>query len=152
MVSMKNVNVNENVFKGFVQYQKDLFNEMGFDSFTPSAAEEVISEFVNYRYFQSLMYEIIYDEQEWYDEEQWQDLCEYYGCDTNEDAARMELNNYMENEDAIDWYRNRYGENEFFRAVQENDLLDFNGMSEWLIKHDGLEYYMEEQYKFYKNI
>ena len=98
------------------------------------------------------MYDIIYDEQEWYDEEQWQELCEYYGCDTCEEAARMELNDYMENEDAIDWYRNRYGENEFFRAVQENDLLDFNGMSEWLIKHDGLEYYMEEQYKFYKNI
>ena len=127
-------------FEEYVEYQKELFAEMGFDSFSYEAREEVIDQFVNKKYFQDYMYDYIKEGQEWYDEDEWQELCEKYECDSYEEAADKELFDYMEYEDGIDWFRRTHGEDSFENEILANDLLDYENMAKWIMEQDGIKF------------
>lgn len=128
--------------KEFYNYQKNLIDDMGLESFSEWAQDYIINNFVDDEWFMEAMRESF----------------EYYISDINEEPADNEefenrlkeeifesgckdeedyLNYLCDLESPIEWFLSNFGQNEFNIIVKENNLINWDDVINWVAREDG---------------
>ena len=126
----------------FYNYQKNLIDDMGLESFSEWAQDYIIDNFVDDEWFMEAMREHF----------------EYYISDINEEPADDEkfenrlkeeifavacedeedyLNYLCDLESPIEWFLNSFGKDEFNATVKEYDLINWEDVINWVAREDG---------------
>ena len=123
-------------------YQKNLIDDMGLESFSGWAQDYIIDNFVNDEWFMDVMVESFEDyisglNEELADDEKFENRLEEelvnYNCEDEEGL----LDYYCSLEEPTDWFLNNFGEDEFNRTVKENNLIDWEDVINWVAREDG---------------
>ena len=126
----------------FYNYQKNLIDDMGLESFSEWAQDYIIDNFVDDEWFMEAMresfeYYISDINEEPADDEKFenrlQEEISEYDCETEEDY----LNYLCDLELPIQWFLNNFSEDEFNRTVKEYDLIDWEDVINWVAHEDG---------------
>lgn len=153
-----------------IDQARDNIEQLGFDSFSDSFKEQIIDEgLINTSWFEQAMHETneayasdIKDEgsNEYanrlveecidrgvIDESELDENKDYAG---NIDDLVYEYAEYLDNEedDALDWYRTQFGDDNLQQIIEDNDLLDEDKIAERMVQLDGPERYLavDDQY------
>ena len=129
----------EEINEEFYNFQQNLFDDLGLNSFSHFAYEHIMSNFVDTRYFDDLHYDIIRENQEYYDEEQVDELCRIYEENDINKVLDIDLQEQLNSVDSVEWCRDWAGDDETERIILENDLLDFDSLVEWIKDTDGYD-------------
>ena len=155
-----NILTSGEAYKQLYDFQQDLFDDMGFDAYSPHAKEYIIDNFVNREWFDSLQSDILEEGLEYLDDVEKKHLLEFYQAETIDDIRYEYVRDNM-NHDSIDWYINELaGEDDFLEVVQLYRLLDMDSVVEYIFEWDGYtilasydgnveEYYDEEENEVY---
>lgn len=119
------------------EYQMNLIDDMGLDSFSDWAKDEILNHHITSDY-QSIFDEIQEESMSCYidDLRHMDDLeeeMENAGCD-NEDEF---LEYLCDQEDSVDYFKFNFGNDEYERIIKENDLIDWDSVIEWVKDLDG---------------
>lgn len=119
------------------EYQMNLIDDMGLDSFSDWAKDEILN------YHTTSDYQVLFDEiQEesmtcYIDDLRHMDELEEEmknaGCD-NEDEF---LEYLCDQEDSVDYFKFNFGQDEYNRIIIENNLIDWDSVIQWTKDMDG---------------
>ncbi|MGL5766793.1 MAG: hypothetical protein ACRCX8_14240 [Sarcina sp.] len=147
----------------FAEYQRDLIEEMGISCFAEWAQDHIKNNFVDTKWFEDFM------------REYYESYCEDI---ENEDPSDEDFENRLEEEilengccdkwdyidslceqDAVQWYKDNFGDNDFDSVVTNEGLIDTKAVIEWveetggrgcLASYDGKEVEAEDGYYIYR--
>jgi hypothetical protein len=120
----------------FRQYQQNLWDDCGINSFTDWARDYILSNFVDEDWFEEVMRESY----QWYVDDiknegnRLQEEMEEHGVETEEEYIDCLCEAY---DNGVDWYRQNFGDEDFSKVVEQKDLIDFDKVIEWLKDTDG---------------
>lgn len=146
-----------------IESSKNLLDDLGLDSFSEWAQNEVIENFAKSDWFQDAMEESnrfyaedIASEDDWEFGNRLVQECYEEGLITDEDFGVGEDGepdhtnclvdkedlierraDAMNEDDPIEWYRMNFGDNEFNEVVKKNGLIDWDAAAEWSVDQDG---------------
>lgn len=119
------------------EYQMNLIDDMGLDSFSDWAKDEILNHHITSDY-QSIFDEIQEESMSCYidDLRHMDDLeeeMENAGCD-NEDEF---LEYLCDQEDSVEYFKFNFGNDEYNRIIKDNDLIDWDSVIQWVKDMDG---------------
>ena len=119
------------------EYQMNLIDDMGLDSFSDWAKDEILNHHTTSEY-QNLFDEIQEESMSCYidDLRHMDDLeeeMENAGCD-NEDEF---LEYLCDQEDSVEYFKFNFGNDEYNRIIKDNDLIDWDSVIQWVKDMDG---------------
>ena len=126
----------------FKNYQMNLIEEMGLESFTEWAQDYIIDNFVDDEWFIEAMrehfeYYISDISEESADDEKFENRLQEEilesGCEDEEDY----LNYLCDLESPIEWFLSNFNQNEFNAIVKEHDLINWEDVINWVAREDG---------------
>ena len=126
----------------FYNYQKNLIDDLGLESFSEWAQDYIIDNFVDDEWFMDAMRESFGDyisglNEELADDEKFENRLEEelanYNCEDEEGL----LDYYCSLEEPTEWFLSNFGQNEFNTIVKENDLINWNDVINWAAREDG---------------
>lgn len=127
----------------FREYQQETIDDMGIEGFSEWAQEHVKDNFVDREWFEEAMkesYEYYCDdiENEEADDEDFenrlkQEISEN-GCSTKEEYVEYLCSTQG---DAIEWYIDNFGNESFNQVIEEQDLINWDDVIEWVKETDG---------------
>lgn len=142
------------------EYQMNLIDDMGLDSFSDWAKDEILNHHTTSDY-QVLFNEIQEESMTCYIDDlrhmdELEEEMENAGCD-NEDEFLEYLCNQ---EDSVDYFKFNFGNDEYNRIIIENKLIDWDSVIEWtkdidgrghiLAGYDGIEIELENNLYAYR--
>ena len=121
----------------FYEYQMNLIDDLGLDSFSDWARDEILNHHTTSDY-QNLFDEIQEESMSCYidDLRHMDDLeeeMENAGCD-NEDEF---LEYLCDQEDSVEYFKFNFGNDEYNRIIKDNDLIDWDSVIQWVKDMDG---------------
>lgn len=119
------------------EYQMGLIDDMGLDSFSDWAKNEILNHHTTSDY-QVLFDEILEESMSCYIDDlrhmdELEEEMKNAGCD-NEDEF---LEYLCDQEDSVDYFKLNFGNDEYNRIIIENDLIDWDSVIEWTKDIDG---------------
>ena len=119
------------------EYQMNLIDDMGLDSFSDWAKDEILNNHTTSD-FQVLFDEILEESMACYIDDlrhmdELEEEMENAGCD-NEDEF---LEYLCDQEDSVDYFKFNFGQDEYNRIIIENNLIDWDSVIEWTKDMDG---------------
>ena len=119
------------------EYQMGLIDDMGLDSFSDWAKNEILNYHTTSDY-QVLFDEILEESMSCYVDDlrhmdELEEEMKNAGCD-NEDEF---LGYLCDQEDSVDYFKLNFGNDEYNRIIIENNLIDWNSVIEWVKDIDG---------------
>lgn len=119
------------------EYQMNLIDDLGLDSFSDWARDEILNHHTTSDY-QNLFDEIQEESMSCYidDLRHMDDLeeeMENAGCD-NEDEF---LEYLCDQEDSVEYFKFNFGNDEYNRIIKDNDLIDWDSVIQWVKDMDG---------------
>lgn len=119
------------------EYQMNLIDDLGLDSFSDWARDEILNHHTTSDY-QNLFDEIQEESMTCYIDDlrhmdELEEEMENAGCD-NEDEF---LEYLCDQEDSVDYFKFNFGNDEYERIIKENDLIDWDSVIEWVKDLDG---------------
>ena len=138
------------------EQQMYLIEDMGLDSFSDWARDEILNHHTTGDY-QNLFDEIQEESMTCYIDDlrhmdELEEEMENAGCD-NEDEF---LEYLCDQEDSVDYFKFNFGNDEYERIIKENDLIDWDSVIEWvkdldgrglsLASYDGIEMELKNSY------
>jgi hypothetical protein len=119
------------------EYQMNLIDDLGLDSFSDWARDEILNHHTTSDY-QNLFDEIQEESMTCYIDDlrhmdELEEEMENAGCD-NEDEF---LEYLCDQEDSVDYFKFNFGNDEYERIIKENDLIDWDSVIEWTKDIDG---------------
>lgn len=141
------------------EYQMNLIDDMGLDSFSDWAKDEILNHHITSDY-QSIFDEIQEESMSCYvdDLRHMDDLeeeMENAGCD-NEDEF---LEYLCDQEDSVEYFKFNFGNDEYNRIIIENNLIDWDSVIQWtkdidgrdcMASYDGIEMELENNLYAYR--
>lgn len=120
----------------FYNFQMSLIDDLGLDSFTDWAKDEILNHHTVTNY-QVLFNDIMEEYAHAYIEdlkymEKLEEEMELYGCKTEEEFVEW----YCQ-EDSVKEFKNVFGDEEYKRIIIEHNLIDWDSVIEWLEQTDG---------------
>ena len=156
----------DTAYKAAVEQVLSLVDDMGIQSFTEWAQEQIIDNFVDSEWFDEAKEESdrfyaqdIADEsddefgnrliRECYEENLITDEDfgtdengepDYSNCLISEDELVEKRATAMDEgwSDSIDWYRSDFGDEDFSKVVRDKNLIDWDAAAEWCVNTDGV--------------
>ncbi len=143
---------------------KSIFDDLGLDSFSESYQQKILDNFIEKDWFESaleedadnLAYEYLSERssiyanrlvEECYDAGLISDEDFEVDEDGEPDYERCKLEDYdlqdkykmwyIDSEDAVEWFRSNFGDEDFKNVVKENDLVDIDAVAEDVVNTDG---------------
>lgn len=121
----------------YYEYQMNLIDDLGLDSFSDWARDEILNHHTTSDY-QNLFDEIQEESMTCYIDDlrhmdELEEEMENAGCD-NEDEF---LEYLCDQEDSVDYFKFNFGNDEYERIIKENDLIDWDSVIEWVKDLDG---------------
>ena len=144
----------------FEDLQRELFDDLRFDAYSEDAKDYIIDNFVDEDWFTDLEYEVRMEQLEYMDKDEIDEILEQYGADSFDEICEEYVQDNMSG-DSIQWYINEFSDQDTFEElVIENDLLDLEGVCDYIKECDGYtilasydgwveEYYDAEEYETY---
>lgn len=119
------------------EYQMNLIDDMGLDSFSDWAKDEILNHHTTSDY-QVLFDEILEESMTCYIDDlrhmdELEEEMENAGCD-NEDEF---LEYLCDQEDSVDYFKFNFGQDEYNRIIIENNLIDWDSVIQWVKDIDG---------------
>ena len=119
------------------EYQMNLIDDMGLDSFSDWAKDEILNHHMTSDY-QVLFDEILEESMSCYIDDlrhmdELEEEMKNAGCD-NEDEF---LEYLCDQEDSVDYFKFNFGQDEYNRIIIENNLIDWDSVIEWTKDMDG---------------
>lgn len=141
------------------EYQMNLIDDLGLDSFSDWARDEILNHHTTSDY-QNLFDEIQEESMTCYIDDlrhmdELEEEMENAGCD-NEDEF---LEYLCDQEDSVDYFKFNFGNDEYERIIKENDLIDWDSVIEWtkdmdgrdcMASYDGIEMELENNLYAYR--
>lgn len=120
----------------FKEYEENLLDELGLDSFSDWGRDYVISNCVDVDWFDSAMREM--------NESYVEDIKHERGR-LREEMADAEVETEEEYvdylceqvEDSVEWYKDNFGTEALTQVIKDNNLLDVDAVVEWVKDTDG---------------
>ena len=121
----------------YYEYQMGLIDDMGLDSFSDWAKDEILNHHITSDY-QVLFNEILEESMSCYiDDLRHMDELE----EEMENAGRDNEDEFLEylcdQEDSVDYFKFNFGQDEYNRIIIENNLIDWDSVIEWTKDIDG---------------
>ena len=121
----------------YYEYQMNLIDDMGLDSFSDWAKDEILNHHTTSDY-QVLFDEILEESMSCYIDDlrhmdELEEEMKNAGCD-NEDEF---LEYLCDQEDSVDYFKFNFGQDEYNRIIIENNLIDWDSVIEWTKDMDG---------------
>ena len=119
------------------EYQMGLIDDMGLDSFSDWAKDEILNHHITSEY-QNLFDEIQEESMSCYIDDlrhmdELEEEMENAGCDNEEEF----LEYLCDQEDSVEYFKFNFGNDEYNRIIIENDLIDWDSVIEWTKDMDG---------------
>lgn len=141
------------------EYQMNLIDDMGLDSFSDWARDEILNHHTTSDY-QVLFDEIQEESMSCYIDDlrhmdELEEEMENVGCD-NEDEF---LEYLCDQEDSVEYFKFNFGQDEYNRVIKENDLIDWDSVIQWtkdmdgrdcMASYDGIEMELENNLYAYR--
>lgn len=117
------------------EYQSSLIEDLGLDAFSEWAKDYILDNFT-------------FSYSETFNDIQYEDAVSYvddlkYGGDLDDELSRYGCENEEElidllcEEDSEEWFKSVFGIDEYNRIIIENDLIEWDGVIEWIKEVDG---------------
>lgn len=117
------------------EYQSSLIEDLGLEAFSDWAKDYILDNFT-------------YSYSETFGDIQYEDAVSYvedlkYGGDLDDELSRYGCENEEElidllcEEDCVEWFKSMFGIDEYNRIIIENDLIEWDGVIEWIKEVDG---------------
>ena len=121
----------------YYEYQMNLIDDMGLDSFSDWAKDEILNHHTTSDY-QVLFNEILEESMTCYIDDlrhmdELEEEMKNAGCD-NEDEF---LEYLCDQEDSVDYFKFNFGQDEYNRIIIENNLIDWDSVIQWTKDIDG---------------
>ena len=141
------------------EYQMNLIDDMGLDSFSDWAKDEILNHHTTSEY-QVLFDEIQEESMTCYiDDLRHMDVLKEEmknaGCDNEEEF----LEYLCDQEDSVEYFKFNFGQDEYNRIIIENNLIDWDSVIEWtkdmdgrgiMASYDGIEMELENNLYAYR--
>lgn len=141
------------------EYQMNLIDDMGLDSFSDWAKDEILNHHTTSDY-QVLFDEIQEESMSCYIDDlrhmnELEEEMEQAGCDNEEEF----LEYLCDQEDSVDYFKFNFGNDEYNRIIIENNLIDWDSVIEWtkdldgrgiMASYDGIEMELENSLYAYR--
>lgn len=141
------------------EYQMGLIDDMGLDSFSDWAKDEILNHHITSEY-QNLFDEIQEESMSCYIDDlrhmdELEEEMENAGCDNEEEF----LEYLCDQEDSVEYFKFNFGNDEYNRIIIENDLIDWDSVIEWtkdmdgrdcMASYDGIEMELENNLYAYR--
>ena len=119
------------------EYQMGLIDDMGLDSFSDWAKDEILNHHTTSDY-QVLFNEIQEESMTCYIDDlrhmdELEEEMEQAGCDNEEEF----LEYLCDQEDSVDYFKFNFGQDEYNRIIIENNLIDWDSVIQWTKDIDG---------------
>lgn len=119
------------------EYQMNLIDDLGLDSFTDWARDEILNHHTTSDY-QVLFDEIQEESMSCYIDDlrhmnELEEEMEQAGCDNEEEF----LEYLCDQENSVEYFKFNFGNDEYNRIIIENDLIDWDSVIEWTKDMDG---------------
>ena len=148
----------------YYDFQKEIIDDLGLDSFSDSFQDSIINNYIDTDYFFNIMNESnefylddIENEPSLTHDNRLEEEIEDHNCSTREEYLALLNSNY---DNAVDWYRDNFGDEEFKEYIKENaHLIDWDGVIEEcknidgrgiIANYDGCEIELENGYFAYR--
>ena len=148
----------------YYDFQKEIIDDLGLDSFSDSFQDSIINNYIDTDYFFDIMNESnefylddIENESSLTHDNRLEEEIEDHNCSTREEYLALLNSNY---DNAVDWYRDNFGNKEFKEYIKENaHLIDWDSVIEEcknidgrgiIANYDGCEIELENGYFAYR--
>ena len=126
----------------FYNYQKNLIDDMGLESFTEWVQDYIINNFVDDEWFIADMkehfeYYISDIREEPSDNEEFENRLQEEMAEVSCKDEEEFLNYHCDLENPIEWFLNNFGQDEFNATVKEYDLINWDDVINWVAREDG---------------
>ena len=148
----------------YYDFQKEIIDDLGLDCFSNSFQDSIINNYIDTDYFFDIMNESnefylddIENESSLTHDNRLEEEIEDHNCSTREEYLALLNSNY---DNAVDWYRDNFGNKEFKEYIKENaHLIDWDSVIEEcknidgrgiIANYDGCEIELENGYFAYR--
>lgn len=138
----------------FTSYQENLIDDLGINSFSDFGQKYILENFTDTEWFDEARKESY--------ESYIEDIKQESASDTEKFSSRLEeelyeadceneeeyLERLCDDEGSVTWFKFNFGDDDFKAVVKENDLVNWEGVIEWVKEVDGrgcLAYYDGEE-------